>query len=411
MSHMFDGEGEAKQIEDLQHNLAYRKSRKAPISRLPEELLFAIISHAKWFPDMRFRYIQRMPQVWMCALVSKRWYRIVMSSPDMWNVVNANWTVRKIQTWFVRSKTAKLHVGMDASLEDRDSMIIPRLISTELTRTRSLRIITSATFMDGWRQALDQDAPVIEVFSLHVTYPRQQDGYCRLNLTFPASYFLGRPPQLLREFEFGGPHIVWTSPLLHNLTHLGIQGHDRFNRPRIPLAHVLRSLQHLPLLQYLDVADEAFPDDNGNPKNLVAVMSRLKLLRFRGGFDRWCPLFTYLLLPFVVEIDLCSTSQEPSDVDMLFDRLAVYFHDESGTAGRQNKFDSVVMHQDDNGFKLQAECTGSTGRSPLYVVLRSTVLREEAYRKFTTMVPVSRTTKLYLTGSMANAGQLKGIDE
>lgn len=414
MSHMFDGEEEpnlAKQIEDLQRNLAYQKSRKAPILRLSEGLLFAIISYTKWFPDMRYRHIHRMPQVWMCALVSERWYRIVTSSPYMWDVVNANWTVRKIKTWFVRSKAAKLHVWMDAALKDCDSMIVPRLISTELSRIRSLRIITSATFMDDWRQLLDQDAPVIEAFSLCITYPRQQDDHCRLNLTFPASYFHGRPPQLLREVEFCGPHIVWASPHLYNLTCLRIQGHDRSNRPRVPLAQVLRSLQHLPLLQYLDVAGEAFPDDDGNPQGLVVVVSRLKLLRFRGGFERWCPLFTYLLFPFATEIDLCSTSRDPSDVDMLFDHLALYFRDESGSAGRQNKFDSVAMHQDDEGLRLRAECTGSAGRSPLHIDLKSTALREVVYRKFTAMAPVSRATELNLTGSMANPGQWKGIKQ
>ena len=414
MSHMFDGEEEpnlSKRIEDLQRNIACQKSRKAPILRLPEGVLFAIISYAKWFPDMRYRYIHRMPQVWVCALVSKPWYRIVTSSPYMWDVVNANWTVRKIKTWFVRSRAVKLHVWMDAALTDRDSVIIPRLISTELYRIRSLRIITSATFMDDWRQVLDQEAPAIEVLRLWITYPREQDDHCRLNLTFPGSYFHGRPPRLLREFEFGGPHIIWTSPHLYNLTCLRVQGHDRSNRPRIPLAQVLRSLQHLPSLQYLDLAGEAFPDDGDDPQSLVVVVPGLKLLRFRGVFERWCPLFTYLLLPFGTEIDLCSTNQDPGDVDMLFDHLAVYFHDESGSAGRQNKFDSVAMHQDDDGLRLRAECTGSAGRSPLHINLKSTALREEAYSKFTVMVPVSRATKLDLTGSMANPGQWKGIKQ
>lgn len=416
MSHLFDSEEElnlTKKIEGLQCTLAEKKSRKndlIPISRLPEEVLSTIISYSKWLPDMRYRYIRKMPQIWMCALVSKRWYRIVTSSPYMWDTVNANWTFKKIKTWFSRSKAARLRVWMDEALKGRDSMAILGLISTEFSRIRSLQIITSAALMDNWRQVLDQEAPVIEAFSLHITYPQQYDYDCELNVTFPTSYFHGRPPPLLREFEFGGPHIIWTSPHLCNLTRLRIQGHYRSNRPHVPLAQVLRSLEHLPFLRYLDATDEAFPDDDNNPQGLVVTVSRLKSLRFRGGFERWCPLFTYLLLPFATEIDLRSTSQDPSAVDTLLDHLAVYFHHKSGSADQQNKFDSVVMHQDEGGLRLQAECVESTGRSPLSINLKSTTQREEVYIKFAAIVPVSRATKLYLTGSMPNPSQWKGIE-
>lgn len=346
----------------------------------------------------------------MCALVSKRWYRIVTSSPYTWDVVNANWTVRKIKTWFTRSKTAKSHVRMDEALKERDSMAIPGLISTELSRIRSLRIITSAGLMYSWRRVLDHDAPVMEAFSLCITYPQQYDYDCKLNLSFPASYFHGRPPPLLRELEFGGPHIIWTSPHLSNLTCLRAQGHNHSNRPHVPLTQVLRSLQHLPFLQYLGIADGAFTDDDDNPNGLVATVSRLKSLRFLGGFEHWCPLFTYLLLPLATEVDLHSTSRCPGDVDTLLDRLAVHLLDESGSASRQNRFDSVTLHQDEDGLRLQAECTGSTGRSSLYIHLKSTIRCEEVYIKFTSIVPVSRATRLCLTGSMPNSYQWKGIE-
>jgi len=327
----------------------------------------------------------------------------------MWNTVNANWTARRIKVWFARSKAAKLHVWMDEALKDRDSMIIPKLISTEISRIRTLRIITSAALMDNWRQVLDHDAPVIEAFSLYITYPRQQDYDCRLNLTFPASYFHGRPPPLLREFEFSGPHIIWTSPHFRNLTCLRIRGHDRPNRPHVPLAQVLRSLQHLPLLQYLGASDEAFPDDDDNPQNLVVAVPRLKSLRFRGGFERWCPLFTHIFLPFATAIYLCSTSRGPDEVKVLLDHLDAYFRDEDGSAGRENKFDSVIMHQDDGGLRLQAECSGPAGRSPLHIDLKSADQREVVYTKFTAIVPVSRATNLCLTGSTPSPPQWKGI--
>jgi len=327
----------------------------------------------------------------------------------MWNTVNANWTAKIIKVWFARSKTAKLHVWVDEALKDRDSAVIPKLISTQVSRIRTLRIITSAALMDNWRHVLDHDAPVIEAFTLYITYPRQQDYDCRLNLTFPASYFHGRPPPLLREFEFSGPHIIWTSPHFRNLTCLRIQGYDRPNRPHVPLAQVLRSLQHLPLLQHLDASGEAFPDDDDNPQNLVVTVPRLKSLRFWGGSERWCPLFTHIVLPFATEIYLCSTSRGPDEVKVLLDHLAVYFRDESGSAGRENRFDSVIMHQDDDGLRLQAECTGPTGRSPLHIDIKSANKREDVYTKFTDIVPVSRATSLCLTGSIPSPPQWKGI--
>jgi len=402
----------AQEIEETEQSLTNTGSRRndlAPISRLPVVLFASIASYTKWFPDMTYRYIKRMPQIWMCAIVSRRWYQIIMSSPYMWDVVNANWTVRRIRAWFARSKTAKLRVWMDGVLEDRGLAVVPRLISTELSRIRSLHIITSAALMDYWRHALDHDAPVLEAFSLFVTYPRRRDYDCRLNLVFPASYFHGRPPPLLREFEFGGPHIIWTSPHLQNLTCLQVHGHDRSNRPTVPLAQVLRALRRLPLLQYLDAAYEAFPDNDENPQNLTVIMPQLKSLRFWGGFERWCPLFIRLVLPFATEIDLNSTSRGPSDAVVLFDYLAVHFRDESGSGGRRNAFDAVAMYQDKNGLRLRAECIRPTGRSPLHVDIKSTDQHEEVYRKFTAIVPVSRATNLYLTGLAPCLSQWKGI--
>lgn len=427
MSHMFDGEEEpnlTKRIEDVQYNLTYLKLRKndlAVVSRLPEEIILAIISYAKWFPDTEYRYIHRMPQVlpqvWVCALVSKRWYWVVMSSPYMWNVVNASWSARKVKTWLLRSGMAKLYVWMNKASEDRDSTNIPELISTEVYRIRSLQIRTPVTLMDKWKEALDQDAPALEAFSLYVTCPEPRDRYCTLNFAFPA-YFRGRPPPLLRELEFGGPHIIWTSPHLRNLNFLRIEGHTRPNRPRVPLAQVLRSLQCLQFLQYLEATDEAFPDDDNNPQNLIAAVLNLKSLRFEGGFERWCPLFRRLLLPFATEIELCSTSQYPSSTGTLFDHLTVYFLDETGSAGRRNEFDYVIMHQDHQGLSLQAQSLESTGRSPLRISIKyaglspqTTPLREEVYAKFSAMVPVSRATLLRLTGSMPTFNQWYGIQQ
>ena len=414
MSHMFDGEEESnleEQIEDAQHNLENLMSLRSPIARLSEESLFAIISYAKWFPDANYRGV-KMPQILACALVSKRWHRIVASSPYMWDVVNANWTVRKIKRWFVMSRAAKLHIKMCEALEvGQDSVAITRLISTELSRIRSLQIITSPVHMDEWRRVLDHDAPMMETLSLYIT-----DTSYRLNLTFPATYFHGRPPPLLRKLEFYGPHIVWTSPHLRNLTCLRIQGRDHPDRPHVPLAQVLRSLQYLPLLQHLEATGRVFPDDDDNPQSLLVTMSRLKLLRFEGMVEQWCPLFIHLRLPFATEIDLRSTSRNPGDVERLFDHLTVHFRNESGSAGRKNKFDSVTMHQDEGGLRLQAECTESTGRSPLRIDLKFTglsdeKLREEVYVKFATIVPVSRATRLCLTGTMPTRGQWEGIDQ
>jgi hypothetical protein len=415
MSHMFDAEEEPnldKQIETHQRRLAAlavqgsRKNDLAPVSRLSKELLSAIILYVKWFPEMRYRKIVKMPQFWMCALVSKRWHRVVISTPYLWNMVNTNWSSRKINTWLARSGATGLYIGMDEALKDQDSRTIPRLISAEHSRIRSLRIITSAALMDDWRQVLNHDAPMMEVFGLYITYPQQHDHDCRLNLTFPASYFHGRPPPLLQKFEFSGPHIVWTSPHLCNLTCLRIQGHRRSNRPHVPLAQVLRSLRHLPLLKYLDIAEEAFPDDDDNPQNLVVKVSRLRLLRFRGGFERWCPLLTHLVLPFATEIDLCSTSRGLSDVDTLFNHLAVHF----GSTNGQDKFDSVAMHRGEDGLRLRAECTRSTGRPPLHIDFESTEQREETYVKFAAIDPVSRATRLCLTGWAPTFVQWKGIE-
>ena len=115
-------------------------------------------------------------------------------SPFTWGMVNANWTARKIKTRLARSKAVKLHVWMDKALKDRDPTIIPRLISTKVPRVSSLRIMISAALTDDWREVPGHDAPVIEVFSLYITYLRRQDYGCRLNLTSPTSYSHSRSP-------------------------------------------------------------------------------------------------------------------------------------------------------------------------------------------------------------------------
>ena len=78
----------------------------------------------------------------------------------------------------------------------------------------------------------------------------------------------------------------------------------------------------------------------------------------------------------------------------------------------ESKFGSVVVRQDGGSSRPRAEFAGeSTDHSPMYIDLKSTSQLKDVCIKFTTTVPVSRTTSLCLTKSTPNFGQRRGIEQ
>ena len=257
--------------------LRQRRNERAPISRLPVEILIQVFSYycaSDRHPHVRFR----APPPWLAVThVCQRWRDAALSSPFLWvEIISTNY--RWAEEMLQRSRDVPIHVTIDdgGNTQKPCELKTARLLFSEIHRTQSLVMTSAQTILSCMDILFDAEAaPLLQELIITNFHPTTA-----LDL-IARPLFGGKTPslQLLSLYRC---RVLWSSPLLQcDLVYLSVSHIPHEHRP--PLHLVLEVLKRLTRLECLQL-DESLPIHISSPNESIASLlsvERLFLCRLR----------------------------------------------------------------------------------------------------------------------------------
>ncbi|KAH9956811.1 hypothetical protein BC827DRAFT_1270731 [Russula dissimulans] len=270
------------EAEALVKRLRQRKNERAPISRLPVEILVQIFSYysaSDRHPHVRFR----TPPTWLAVThVCQRWRDAALSCPFLWvDMISTNfrWTEEMLN----RSTDVPIHITVDdgGSAQKPCELKTARLLFSKVHRAQSLVMTCASTILTCMPILLDAEAaPLLQELIITNFHPTNT-----LDLV-ARPLFSGKSPslQLLSLYRC---RVRWSSPLFQcDLVYLSISHIPHEHRPNLP--QVLEVLERLTRLECLQL-DEALPVHVSSPnETTVSLLSAERLFLRRLRFFSLC---------------------------------------------------------------------------------------------------------------------------
>ncbi|KAI0065756.1 hypothetical protein BV25DRAFT_1821436 [Artomyces pyxidatus] len=292
-------------LQAYAQSLRRQKNARAPVSRLPVEIVVHIFSLFQASPRLPHNRYTR-PPAWLAVThVYQRWRNISLSCPILWTdiiVQNSNWAKAMLS----RSKGAPITLCLQPG-----KWIPVSALRLNLGRTRSLQI--DGRFILQASHALRTPAPLLETLKLLDVSSRPHHPKLSTSYIFPDGVSKLRE-LCLRNFRTSWPiHLVGS-----NMMHLSIENLVQENRPS--LAQLQETLLAAPNLQTL-VLNDALPihppevtamsivtdRDTCSPVMLPSIMTLI--LAAKSGMD--VLYFTAnCLLPSLVSVELTTGSND-----------------------------------------------------------------------------------------------------
>ncbi|KAJ7471399.1 hypothetical protein B0H11DRAFT_1812095 [Mycena galericulata] len=193
----------------LHRALRTRRNSLAPISRLPTEILAAILELCPTIEDDRPHFrTRKFVRGVKIAHVCRRWRDVAMANPQFWTHIvlsRPRWALEMLH----RSRSAPLVVGVDLAAADSKTVAARDLVLGQLTRIRELRLCLP--MFDRLPSPLFTPAPILDTFYLWT--------FGRLDFIAPASLFHGDAP-CLRHLSLRACQIESESPIWDTLVSL-----------------------------------------------------------------------------------------------------------------------------------------------------------------------------------------------
>ncbi|PPQ75112.1 hypothetical protein CVT24_010067, partial [Panaeolus cyanescens] len=290
-------------------------TESAPIDTLPEEILrhiFLFNCVPKWYEANADQTAHSSQDTTLSsALTCKRWYSIIFSYPQLWNLL-IDYECRSIaciSELIRRSYPAPLDFGSDTVFRPLDihneyMKKVLRLVFQHASQLRTVNIkIRLAPWQYICKHFLQYPAPFLEFLNISTASPFP-------DLAFYDSLFAGEAPRL-RRLHLQHCLVDFTSPVLHQLTELSVTGvlppnipesfrnTSNATKPAPSPKKWLEILGHMPSLKYLTlnvaISKPLDPDENNDLPEVI--LPNLKLLTIGGRFQNGMVLLNQLITP------------------------------------------------------------------------------------------------------------------
>ncbi|KAL4264879.1 hypothetical protein AB1N83_006733 [Pleurotus pulmonarius] len=214
------------------------------IQSLPNELLTII------FEELVEIYVedQVFIPIELCELrlVCKAWCTTIENSCTLWSYLCGTETAEQVEKILLLSKHAPLSLNAFPYLNDDNAMSGSEIVRI-LWELRRLSAFQTTISESSWPQVstlLCNNAPLLE--SLRMSVSAELGGPVP---ALPDALFnMERPPRL-KVLNLEGCSVSWSSPLLCNLTELGLHGQP--TRPSYSRFHAM--LAQMPMLESLEL--------------------------------------------------------------------------------------------------------------------------------------------------------------
>jgi hypothetical protein len=270
------------EAEALVMHLRQRKNERAPVSRLPVEILIQVFSYycaSDRYPHTRFR----TPPPWLAVThVCQRWRDAALSCPFLWDEIistNHRWAEEMLR----RSRDVPIHITIDdgGNTQKPCELRTARLLFTEIHRTQSLVMTSAHTILSCMSILFEAEAaPLLQELIITNFHPTSA-----LDL-IARPLFDGKTPnlQLLSLYRC---RVLWSSPLLQcDLVYLSISHIPHEHRPHLDL--VLEVLKRLARLECLQLDESLHIHISSPNESITSLLSVERLFLYRLRFFSLC---------------------------------------------------------------------------------------------------------------------------
>ena len=386
-----------KDIQDLEDSVRQLKTRRnalAPVSRLPNELLYKIFTTFAGLEQSD--YINGTDISWIRPItaVCSHWRAVALECPRLWSSIifsRPSWAAEMLK----RSKMAPLIIKADLTYLTPKMVDAVQMALQHVSRIRELHLTASKATMEKLIDNLNEPAPLLQ--SLCLSNPRYShflldDGY-----TLPVNLFEhGR--HHLQRLELVKCNVKWDSPLLNGLIHVKLHKTSTMSRPSI--AQLLGALERMPRLETLDMEDSLpFLSDDASAtydSGRVVNLSCLSLLRLSSGTLEIAFLLRHLSYPPTTSLNLRCLAEPSTDYNFSCIFPAISFIG-SGSEGSKPLQSLIILSMSPKSIRIAAwtasGCTDETTSAPqIDLELHWYTIRED--RAETVMVEVCNSLPL-----------------
>ncbi|KAI0688880.1 hypothetical protein C8Q76DRAFT_634873 [Earliella scabrosa] len=233
----------------LESRLEQAVRMQSPVQRLPNDLLASIFSIAVLDGED-----EDPITLSNLMLVCQYWREVAINSPMLWTriAMGTHHSTDRAILKLDRSKTAPLHVCLDFSPRMEHGTVSTESIVTamDLVRPAIWRwksfhlIVPSRPQAHAALSRCKEEAPQLEVVSIHVSHSMQEDHYSKA----PLPLFERNTPRL-RSSSFTSFNFSWDIALLSNLRVLKLGGYWNGFSPSVDV--IVKTLRACPQLEEL----------------------------------------------------------------------------------------------------------------------------------------------------------------
>ncbi|KII86792.1 hypothetical protein PLICRDRAFT_177530 [Plicaturopsis crispa FD-325 SS-3] len=191
-----------------------RRNKRAPIHRLPAEILSSIFI---WYRDMCSGYAY-WPLWTRVSHVCRHWRDVALDSPRLWSHIvswdSPEWT----HECLLRSKNAPLRITLDDAYPAFEETMLPFVERASAHMSR-ITVLDAETYAGGRTRALldalvATPAPNLKCLNVYIRGDRvfEVPGGTALPTSFCDSLIQ------LQHLDLSGSSVPWSSPIFHSLT-------------------------------------------------------------------------------------------------------------------------------------------------------------------------------------------------